>query len=359
MENKTPKGVRLDHITKIYQDPKTKKDFNAVDDVTLDIKPGSFVTLLGPSGCGKTTTLRMIAGFESPDKGEIYLGGEPINALTPNKRDTAMVFQSYALLPHYNVFDNVAYGLKIRKVPKNEIRQRVIDMLSLVELDGKEERMTNQLSGGQQQRVALARALVMQPGVLLFDEPLSNLDAKLRVAMRTEIRKIQQKLGITAIYVTHDQSEAMSLSDEIILMNKGKIAQKGSPQEIYYRPNSEFVADFIGEVNFLSGTVKDVDGENVTVDVGGSEIKAGSYGNLSVGSKTKIVIRPENVHVADSGLIPCEVVLSTFMGAYQYYQVEANGTLLKINDYNPRGHKIYNAGDKAFLDFEGSSLHTL
>ncbi len=359
MENKTPKGVRLEHITKIYQDPKTKKDFNAVDDVTLQIEPGSFVTLLGPSGCGKTTTLRMIAGFESPDSGEIYLGDEAINALTPNKRDTAMVFQSYALLPHYNVFDNVAYGLKIRKLPKAEIEQRVMDMLSLVELDGKEERMTNQLSGGQQQRVALARALVMQPGVLLFDEPLSNLDAKLRVTMRTEIRKIQRKLGITAIYVTHDQSEAMSLSDEIILMNKGKIAQKGSPQEIYYRPNSEFVADFIGEVNFLSGTVNEVNGEQVTVNVDGALINAGTSSKLENGSQTKIVIRPENLRVADKGQLACNVILSTFMGAYQYYQVMVGDTLLKIHDYNPRGHKIYQAGDKAFLDFEGSSLHTL
>ena len=175
---KTPKGVRLEHITKIYQDPKTKKEFAAVNDVSLDIKPGSFVTLLGPSGCGKTTTLRMIAGFESPDKGEIYLGDEAINALMPNKRDTAMVFQSYALLPHYNVFDNIAYGLKLRKVPKADIERRVMNMLELVELQGLEGRMTNQLSGGQQQRVALARALVVEPGVLLFDEPLSNLDAK-------------------------------------------------------------------------------------------------------------------------------------------------------------------------------------
>ncbi|MEG1806224.1 MAG: ABC transporter ATP-binding protein, partial [Clostridia bacterium] len=166
---KTPKGVRLENITKIYTDPKTKKEFRAVDDVTLDIKPGSFVTLLGPSGCGKTTTLRMIAGFESPDFGEIYLGEEAINSLTPNKRDTAMVFQSYALLPHYNVFENVAYGLKIRKLPKDEIHERVMAMLDLVELTGMEERMTNQLSGGQQQRVALARALVVEPGVLLFD----------------------------------------------------------------------------------------------------------------------------------------------------------------------------------------------
>ena len=218
---KEKKGVRLEHISKIYKDPKTGKDFYAVKDVSLNIEPGSFVTLLGPSGCGKTTTLRMIAGFESPDEGEIYLGDEAINELTPNKRDTAMVFQSYALFPHYNVFDNVAYGLKLRKLPKDEIQRKVMEMLELVELSGMENRLTNQLSGGQQQRVALARALVVEPSVLLFDEPLSNLDAKLRISMRTEIRKIQQKVGITAIYVTHDQAEAMSLSDKIIIMNGG------------------------------------------------------------------------------------------------------------------------------------------
>ncbi len=244
---KEKKGVRLEHISKIYQDPKTGKEFYAVKDTSLVIEPGSFVTLLGPSGCGKTTTLRMIAGFESPDEGEIYIGDEPINELTPNKRDTAMVFQSYALLPHYNVFDNVAYGLKLRKVPAEEIKKRVMKILDLVELTGMEGRMTNQLSGGQQQRVALARALVIEPSVLLFDEPLSNLDAKLRVTMRTEIRRIQQEVGITAIYVTHDQSEAMALSDNIIIMSKGVVAQMGTPQEIYYHPVNEFVADFIGE----------------------------------------------------------------------------------------------------------------
>ena len=264
---KVKKGVRLDHISKIYQDPKTGKEFYAVRDTSLTIEPGSFVTLLGPSGCGKTTTLRMIAGFESPDEGEIYLGEEPINELTPNKRDTAMVFQSYALLPHYNVFDNVAYGLKLRKVPKDEIRERVLKILALVELEGMESRMTNQLSGGQQQRVALARALVIEPSVLLFDEPLSNLDAKLRVTMRTEIRRIQQEVGITAIYVTHDQSEAMALSDNIIIMNKGVVAQMGTPQEIYYHPVDEFVADFIGEANFLRGKMTGRDGDSVTLDI--------------------------------------------------------------------------------------------
>ena len=265
--DKIKKGVRLDHISKIYQDPKTGKDFYAVKDTSLTIEPGSFVTLLGPSGCGKTTTLRMIAGFESPDEGEIYLGDEPINALTPNKRDTAMVFQSYALLPHYNVFDNVAYGLKLRKVPKDEIRERVMHILDLVELTGMEGRMTNQLSGGQQQRVALARALVIEPSVLLFDEPLSNLDAKLRVSMRAEIRRIQQEVGITAIYVTHDQSEAMALSDQIIIMNKGVVAQIGTPQEIYYHPVSEFVADFIGEANFLRGKMTGTENGLAVLDV--------------------------------------------------------------------------------------------
>ena len=225
-------------------------------------RPGEFVTLLGPSGCGKTTILRMIAGFESPNEGEIYLGGEAINELTPNKRDTAMVFQSYALLPHYNIFDNVAYGLKLRKLPKEQIAEKVHGILGMVGLEGMEDRMTNQLSGGQQQRVALARALVLEPGVLLFDEPLSNLDAKLRVEMRNEIRRIQQQAGITAIYVTHDQSEAMALSDNIIVMKKGVIDQVGDPHTVYYHPVDEFVADFIGESNFLRGALAEKDGES-------------------------------------------------------------------------------------------------
>ena len=357
--SKEQKGVRLDHITKIYKDYKTEKDFAAVDDISLDIKPGSFVTLLGPSGCGKTTTLRMVAGFESPDKGEIYIGDQAINELTPNKRDTAMVFQSYALLPHYNVFDNIAYGLKIRKVAKNEIAERVMAMLKLVELEGLEGRMTNQLSGGQQQRVALARALVVQPSVLLFDEPLSNLDAKLRVAMRTEIRRIQQTVGITAIYVTHDQAEAMSISDQIIIMNKGKIAQMGTPREIYYQPKDEFVADFIGEVNFLTGSVTSIDSKAIHVDVGGVDITAESFEKVSKGDPCKIVLRPESITLADQGVLPCTVTLSTFMGSYQYYQADVNGMMIKITEYNPKNRKLYQAGDKAYLNFESGNLHIL
>lgn len=357
--DKQKKGVRLENITKIYTDPKTGKDFHAVDDVSLAIEPGSLVTLLGPSGCGKTTTLRMIAGFESPDTGEIYLGDEPINALTPDKRDTAMVFQSYALFPHYNVFDNVAYGLKLRNVSKDEIKARVKSILELVELDGMDARMTNQLSGGQQQRVALARALVVEPSVLLFDEPLSNLDAKLRVSMRTEIRRIQQKVGITAVYVTHDQSEAMSLSDNIIIMNKGKIAQIGTPQEIYYHPNSEFVADFIGEVNFLCADIKQADNESVLVDVDGTQISVEKGGADVCAKSCTLVLRPEAITLEDAGVLPCEVVLSTFMGHYQNYHVLVGKTLVKVTVFNPKNKKIYKAGEKAYLAFESNSVHIL
>ena len=356
---KEKKGVRLEHISKIYKDPKTGKDFYAVKDTTLEIKPGSFVTLLGPSGCGKTTTLRMIAGFESPDEGEIYLGGEPINALTPNKRDTAMVFQSYALLPHYNIFDNVAYGLKLRKMDKATIKEKVTRILKLVGLEGMEARMTNQLSGGQQQRVALARALVLEPGVLLFDEPLSNLDAKLRVSMRTEIRRIQQEAGITAIYVTHDQSEAMALSDQIIIMEKGVVAQIGTPQEIYYHPANEFVADFIGEANFLRGELTEKNGDNGTVTVEGIPVSVVGVSAIDKGKACTLVLRPESAVLAEEGQLPCKVIVSCFMGSYQNYHVMVGDTLVKITDFNPKNKKIYNVGDTAYVAFEKENVHVL
>jgi len=359
LRKKQPKGVKLDHISKIYKDPKTGKDFYAVHDVDLTIEPGSFVTLLGPSGCGKTTTLRMIAGFESPDEGEIYLGNEPINQLTPNKRDTAMVFQSYALFPHYNVFDNVAYGLRLRKVPKEEIARRVTDILALVELSGMEQRMTNQLSGGQQQRVALARALVVEPGVLLFDEPLSNLDAKLRVQMRTEIRRIQQKLGITAIYVTHDQSEAMAISDNIILMKKGVVAQMGSPTEIYYHPDSEFVADFIGECNFLHGMISSVGHGEALVNVNGVDLPVATTKWVRPGDAGEIVLRPEAIVIGDTGMLPCRVELSCFMGSYQNYHVRVGDALVKITDNCPINKKVFNVGDIACISFDKNCAHLL
>ena len=356
---KVKKGVRLEHISKIYQDPKTGKDFYAVKDNSLVIEPGEFVTLLGPSGCGKTTTLRMIAGFESPDEGEIYLGDEAINALTPNKRDTAMVFQSYALLPHYNVFDNVAYGLKLRHVSKEEICERVMKILDLVELTGMEGRMTNQLSGGQQQRVALARALVIEPSVLLFDEPLSNLDAKLRVTMRTEIRRIQQEVGITAIYVTHDQSEAMALSDRIIIMRSGVVEQIGSPQEIYYHPVNEFVADFIGEANFLKGRLEALSDNRAQLNVSGDICHAAPVPGMEVGKDYTIVLRPEAASLAEEGGLPCEVVLSCFMGSYQNYHVKVGDTLVKLTDPNPKNKRIYKVGERCHLVFDPESVHVL
>jgi len=359
MANKEKKGVRLEHISKIYKDPKTGKDFYAVNDVSLTIEPGSFVTLLGPSGCGKTTTLRMIAGFESPDAGEIYLGDQAINALTPNKRDTAMVFQSYALFPHYNVYDNIAYGLKLRKVPKKEMDERIERILELVELSGMEARMTNQLSGGQQQRVALARAMVVEPSVLLFDEPLSNLDAKLRVSMRTEIRRIQQTLGITAVYVTHDQAEAMAISDNIIIMNKGVVAQMGSPEEIYHKPQSEFVADFIGEVNFLDGEVTENKGETCVVNVNGHPVEVANPDGFAEGKACRLVLRPEAGILGDTGALPCRVVLSCFMGAYQNYHVMVGDTLVKLADYCPVGRKVYKVGDTAFLSFRDGCVSML
>ena len=356
---KVKKGVRLDHISKIYQDPKTGKDFYAVKDTSLTIQPGSFVTLLGPSGCGKTTTLRMIAGFESPDEGEIYLGDEAINALTPNKRDTAMVSQSYALLPHYNVFDNVAYGLKLRKVPKDEIKRRVMAILDLVELTGMEGRMTNQLSGGQQQRVALARALVIEPSVLLFDEPLSNLDAKLRVSMRTEIRRIQQRVGITAIYVTHDQSEAMALSDQIIVMKNGVVEQMGTPQEIYYHPKNEFVADFIGEANFLRGTMTGRENGHAVIRVEGHDMPVADRPDMEPGREYTIVLRPEAAHLSDEGGVPCRVSLSCFMGSYQNYHVQLGDIRIALTEYNPQNKRIYNVGEECRLVFEPDEVHVL
>ena len=354
------KGVRLEGVSKIYLDPKTNKPFKAVDSINLNIQPGEFVTLLGPSGCGKTTTLRMIAGFESPDEGEIYLGDEAINELTPNKRDTAMVFQSFALFPHMNIFDNVAYGLKLRHVPKAEIRTKVFDMLKLVGLEGMENRFTNQLSGGQQQRVALARALIVEPGVLLFDEPLSNLDAKLRVYMRTEIRRIQQQFGITAVYVTHDQSEAMSISDHIIIMNKGVIAQMGTPQEIYYSPASEFVADFIGEANFLKVQVDGVESDVVNVNLNGVRFPVKRpAGAVAKGEEHTLMLRPEGIRVSDHGILPCKVVLSCFMGSYQNYHVMVGDTLVRITDNHPVGRRIFNVGEEAYLDFSPVDTHLM
>ena len=356
------KRLTISNLVKIYPSRGTQeREVHAVDNVSIDIQPGEFVTLLGPSGCGKTTTLRMIAGFEKPTSGEIRLDGRAINELPPDKRDTAMVFQSYALFPNYNVYDNIAYGLKLRKVSKPEIDRRVRNIIELVGLSGMERRHTNQLSGGQQQRVALARALVIEPSLLLFDEPLSNLDAKLRLQMRTEIRKLQKAVGITSVYVTHDQSEAMSMSDRIVILKDGKIAQAGSPKDVYYHPASEFVASFIGTANFLNARIvaKNPDG-TIDCEAMGSVLRGVEYGgSANVGDACRIVIRPEACTISDAGMFPVKIRLSVFMGAYQYYEAETDGETFLIHENNPKSKHIFEPDEQAYLSVNVSDIHAL
>lgn len=351
-------GISMKKLTKLFVGA-DEKEFRAVDDISIDIIKGEFVTLLGPSGCGKTTTLRMIAGFDYPTEGDIYLDDVCINNLTPDKRETAMVFQSYALFPHCDVYNNVCYGLKIRHVAKEELERRVADIIELVGLTGLEKRYPNQLSGGQQQRVALARALIMQPKVLLFDEPLSNLDAKLRMYMRTEIRKIQQKVGITAVYVTHDQSEAMSISDRIIIMNKGIVEQMGTPHEVYYKPANEFVADFIGVANFLPATITAKDNTEVEIDCGGTVMRITYSGKKQTGDSCRVLLRPEAVGLAKTGLLRGVVIMSVFMGAYQDYQVQVGGTVLQVQEYNPLAKEVFGEGDEVGLNFLPVNVHLI
>ncbi|RXI41075.1 ABC transporter ATP-binding protein [Clostridium tetani] len=352
------KYVKLKDISKIYKSP-GGKTFTAVNNISLNIEPGEFVTLLGPSGCGKTTTLRMIAGFEVPTEGDIYIGEQRVNNLTPDKRDTAMVFQTYALFPHLNIFENIAYGLKIKKLSKSEIAKKVKNILGLVGLSGLENRAPNQLSGGQQQRVALARALVMEPSVLLFDEPLSNLDAKLRVYMRTEIRRIQKNIGITSVYVTHDQAEAMSMSDRVIIMNKGIIEQIGTPQEIYNSPATEFVADFIGVANIFDSYVKDTEDGYVSIELFDNIYKVKANKAFKKGEKIKVIIRPEALSFGEENGIKVLVDYSVFMGSYQDYNLKYKDFDIKLTDYNPSSKKVYNQGEYALLSINEDSIHII
>ena len=283
--------VELIHITKCFG------PLRAVDDVSLTIGEGDFFTLLGPSGCGKTTLLRTIAGFYHPDAGEIRFGERVVNHIPAHRRETGMVFQNYALFPHLSVFDNIAYGLRARRVPKAEIAERIGRIIQSVQLEGLERRAPSQLSGGQQQRVALARALVISPQILLMDEPLSNLDAKLRVSMREEIRRIQKELGITTIYVTHDQEEAMAVSDRIAILNRGRLEQVGAPFEIYYRPESRFAAEFMGSSNILEMNVTGYDEAQARISAEIAGQRFSLRGERPAGTRVVLSVRPEWLRV--------------------------------------------------------------
>ncbi len=300
----------------------------AVKDMHMTIEKGELISFLGPSGCGKSTTLRMVAGFLEPDEGQILLGGQDVTHVSANKRDTALVFQNYALFPHMTIFDNVAFGLKMRKVPKDEIRTRVTEALEMVQLGTFMERYPRQLSGGQQQRVALARAIVVKPRLLLLDEPLSNLDAKLRIEMRNQIRELQQKLGLTAIFVTHDQEEALVLSDRIVVLEQGHIRQIGKPQEVFDTPRSHFVADFVGIRNFFDGRFDN----NVFVTEKGVKITADCQGKAEwkkIGIRSNmVVVNPTNPDFYENKFIvkPQSIIY--------------RGTVVEIAAVFPTGEKI-------------------
>ncbi|WP_409345514.1 ABC transporter ATP-binding protein [Paenibacillus sp. MBLB4367] len=342
--------VTLDHVCKQFGTVK------GVDDVHIHIKPGEFFTFLGPSGCGKTTTLRMIAGFYYPSSGQIRFGSQDVTNLPPNKRNTGMVFQNYALFPHMTVFENIAFGLQVRKKSKSEIAEKVERAQKQVHLQGYGSRRIDQLSGGQQQRVALARALVIEPQILLLDEPLSNLDAKLREETRLEIKRLQLELGITTIYVTHDQAEAMAMSDRIMVMQGGVVQQIGNPQEIYNRPQNRFVASFIGETNLWEGTVERIEGGEVYVRIAPDLVVCGLIENaskksdLKVGSKTAVSIRPESILEArgegpdTNNVITGKVIISEFTGVSVNYLTQVGPAQLKAMFVN-QGHRLRERGD--------------
>jgi iron(III) transport system ATP-binding protein len=349
--------VSLQHLTKSFG--KGTGRVTAVNDFTFDFPAGRLTTLLGPSGCGKTTVLRCTAGFYEPEQGDILIGGQKINHLPPYERPTGTVFQHYALFPHMTVYENVAYGLKIKKRPEKEIREKVARGLSLLQLSGMEDRNPNQLSGGQQQRVAIARVLVNEPKVLLFDEPLSNLDAKLRVYMRGEIRALQERLGITTIYVTHDQEEAMSISHSIVIMNSGKIEQTGTPWETYRQPQTPFVADFIGTTNFLKGEVTQVDRHSIKIRLAGTEVSAFPKVPFAVGEKALVVLRPEMIRFSDQGgpgTLPGRVQEVSFLGSLARYGIEMdNGDKVQVDEPNPKEFRT--KGSSVSLTLDEDAMH--
>lgn len=351
----------LEHLDKRFPARGRSGEVRAVWDVSLQIERGELVTLLGPSGCGKTTTLRLIGGFEFPTSGRILLDSREIDSLPPHQRDMSMVFQSYAIFPHLSVYENIAYGLRIKKLSDAQIRAKIGEMLTLTGLEGLENRAPNQLSGGQQQRVALARALVMEPKVLLMDEPLSNLDAKLRESMRTEIRRIQRTLGITSLYVTHDQAEAMTLSDRIVVMNQGRVEQVGTPFHIYQRPATRFVANFIGRANVLSGTIVGREGDRVALRLFDLPLTLpASAAPLRVGATAAVLVRPETVRLhPEANGVSGTVRRTTYLGPAVEYDVEVAGELLAVVDTDPLRPEIYPEGRTVGVSFLNEALYLL
>lgn len=337
--------IKLDKINKSFEDNQVLKD------ISIDIKKNEFITLLGPSGCGKTTTLRIIAGFENQTSGDIYFEGEKINKLPPHKRNLNTVFQNYALFPHLNVRENIAFGLKIKKMDKNTIEEKISKVLKIVDLEGLGNRDISALSGGQQQRVAIARALANEPEVLLLDEPLGALDLKLRKEMQVELKKLQMELGITFIYVTHDQEEALTMSDKIIVMKSGEIQQVGTPVDIYNEPENVFVAKFIGESNILDGVML----EDYHLELNNKRFVCVDFG-FEKNENVDVVVRPEDVEIIDSekALIKAEVVSCLFKGVH--YEL-----ILKTDKYEWLAHttKLFNVGDKVGIRIIPENFHVM
>ena len=358
-------SVKLTKVTKIFKDQDdAKKEFTAVDSVDIEIYDGEMVTFLGPSGCGKTTTLRMISGFEVPTDGEIYIDGELVNNIPANKRNSSMVFQSYAIFPHLTVRENIGFGLTLKKYSKSQIDKDVNEIMNIMGLTNLGNRQPSQLSGGQQQRVALARAIVNRPKVLLFDEPLSNLDAKLREQMRIEIRRIQKKFGITSIYVTHDQVEAMTVSDRIMIMDKGEIMQIGTPVEVYSQPDNYFVASFIGRANFIPSQVVSLKDDAIELDVKGKKDYYKSYvSGLKTNDKVNIVVRPEGLELSKSeNLIFKGIVKSAvYLGATMEYEIKVDGlkdVIVAISN-NPIKEGFFKEGEEINIGFDSKSTHII
>ena len=347
MSGKSENIIELKHISKVYSD----NGFKAVDDFNLEVKRGEFVTFLGPSGCGKTTTLRMIAGFELPTDGQILLNGEDISQLPANKRPINTVFQRYALFPHMNIYENISFGLKLKKLPKEEIRKKVKHVLDMVDLEGFEDRKISTLSGGQQQRIAIARALVNEPEILMLDEPLGALDLKMRKEMQIELKNMHDQLGITFIYVTHDQEEALTMSDKIVVMNEGMIQQIGSPIDIYNEPENRFVANFIGESNIVEGHfIKDY-----LVEWHGQQFECVDKG-FEEGQEVDIVLRPEDLDIVEPGRgkIAGEVVSVIFKGVHYEIMVRTEN-----QDYKIHTTDLTEVGKKVDLDFWPEDIHVM